>query len=299
MIVALLLACQRPPDALPVAAAPTPPPGEPILTWGARPYTVADADAVRACDLENAAAARYAMPIDPVTSAFAPVTACEQAVLAEACAARADGVTPMSPVCIAAYRAAVAAIPAYAFQAAIPGAYFAMMPLAAPPPQAALAIRRLDVHYTWGGLGDSVDWELVVDDADTVAKLAVKGAHERPVPDLGARVQAVRGALGDFVPVPGPIHAVDCYDNYPDWTMDLTFADGQTLSFATYGSNLIGLGGPWQATVDGKSSLQLAPGLAAVVGQLVMDLGLPIGEPAGMYCPGFDLGAAVLAFPAE
>jgi hypothetical protein len=114
-------------------------------------------------------------------------------------------------------------------------------------------------------------------------------------PDLGAKVAAMGASLDSFLPIPQPLEAIDCTDNYPQWTATLAFDDGETLELSTHRSNLIGLGGPWQITSGGVTYLQLGPGFTRAVAQLVTTLGLPIGEPEGEMCRGYDLAGAVLA----
>jgi hypothetical protein len=140
-----------------------------------------------------------------------------------------------------------------------------------------------------------VKWSLAIQDAAGKPTVSVSGAKAKAAPaDLDAKIQALAGALVDFLPVPGPIEAIDCTDNYPEWKAELTFDDGTKLALDTNRSNLLGVGGPWQATIDGVHYLQLAPDFLRAVGEIVEPLGLPIGQPAAFTCPGYDLDAAAL-----
>jgi len=79
---------------------------------------------------------------------------------------------------------------------------------------------------------------------------------------LGALVKTLGTSLDSFVPINGPLEAVDCTDNYPEWTGTLTFDDGSKLELSTHRSNLLA-SRPVQITVDKITYLQLAPGSRA------------------------------------
>ena len=108
-------------------------------------------------------------------------------------------------------------------------------------------------------------------------------------PEIGKAIAAFRTSLPSFLPIKAPLAAVDCTDNYPEWTATLTFDDGNKLELSTNRSNLIGIGGPWQLTVGTATYIQLGPELTHSIIGLVKLLKLPIGEPGGEFCRGYDL----------
>jgi hypothetical protein len=278
----------------PPPAAPDPAPSDGALAWPVAPYTAAQVAEARGCHVVALAAARYpaALPVALLPIAFAPRTACEHATLASACAARIKGDASPPPACVDAYVAAVRANPAFAFIGNLPGGYFGATPLVAPPPGAGRPVVAVTVAYTWGGYGEPVAWIASVRDATTTPTIAITGATARPAADLVAKVATLGTSLDSLLPIPAPLRATSCTDNEPDWTVTLEFAGGGRLVLFTHGSNLLHLGGPWQATIDGATYLQLAPSFMTAVAHLAKALDLPLGEPAGMTCGGYDLAAA-------
>jgi hypothetical protein len=263
------------------------------------PFTPSQTAEVTSCDSESLAAARYAkdLPADALAGAFAPHGTCDQATLAAACAARVKhAALPAS--CLDAYRTAIKANPAFAFASGLAGSYFGKVALVAAPPIADHALVNVVVAYVWSGLGQSVQWTLTARDLASHPTLDVTGTSAKSgaawSPEVGADVAALGRALTNFLPIGKPLHAIDCTDNYPEWTATLTFDDGNQLELSTHRSNLLGLGGPWQMTIGGHTYLQLAPDFTRAIATLVEKLGLPIGEPAGEMCRGYDLQGAIL-----
>lgn len=281
-----VVANQPPATAEPKAS----PAGDAVLAWPVAPFAKAQADEALACDAGKLAGERYpaGMAIDGLALAYAPRNACDQAALAAGCATRLEHKDP-PPACLDAYRAAVRGNPAFVVKGVLLGGYFGKLSVVTPPPIAAHALSEVALDYKWTGLGDEVTW-----------KLAIKGGKAtldgkpKDSPDLPALVKDLGGSLDSFVPMPGPLEAIDCTDNYPEWSATLTFDDGEKLEMSTHRSNLLGLGGPWQLTIDKITYVQLSPGFTRAVGKLVKALALPIGQPAGMTCRGFDLEEAIL-----
>jgi hypothetical protein len=272
----------------PVAAAP--PAGDAVLAWPVAPFAKAQADEAIACDANKLAGERYPaeMPVDGLPLAYAPRNACDQAALAAACVTRLAHKDP-PPACLDAYRAAVRGNPALVVKGVLLGGYFGKVSVVAPPPVAAHALSEVALDYKWSGLGDEVKWKLAI----TGGKATLDGKPKESA-DLPALIKELGGSLDSFVPMKGPLEAIDCTDNYPEWSATLTFDNGEKLEMSTHRSNLLGLGGPWQLTVDKITYVQLSPGFTRAVGKLVKALALPIGQPAGMTCRGFDLEEALL-----
>ncbi len=290
LVVALVAGCGGSPAPAPKPIANTPPapaaappraPSDALLAWPVAPFTKAQLAELKACDVD-----KLAKSPPPV-----PHTACEQAAVAASCK------QDPSPACLDAYRAAVRANPAFAFNGALAGGYFGKLHVVAPPPAAEHALRTVVLDYKWTGYGDGVDWKLTIHDAGTKPRFDVTGSKAKPVKesaDATAAVAALGTSLDSVLPIGPPLEAVDCTDNYPDWTATFELDDGEKLELATHGSNLLGLGGPWQLTQNGTTYLQMAPGFTRAVAKLVNALDLPIGQPAGMMCRGYDISQAVL-----
>jgi hypothetical protein len=99
-------------------------------------------------------------------------------------------------------------------------------------------------------------------------------------------LQALGPALTDLLPVASKFTLAPCYDNYPDWVVTLTFADGATLTLQTDNSNFLFFGGPWFTDVDEQSYVQFSAAFAEALSEVVSAVGLPLGEPGAMSCFG-------------
>jgi hypothetical protein len=277
---------------------PPPPPvapaGEAVLAWPVARFTPVQIAEVKSCDTEKLASTRYpkTMPPAAMPAAFTPTTPCDQATLAAACGARVGDEEEVPAPCVTAYRAAVKANPAFAFARGLIGAYFGKVAIVAAPPATRRPLASVVFQYTWGGLGDPVEWTITATDLATKPAIAVTGKNAKKAawsPAVAADIAALAPALTSFLPIPKPLNAVDCTDNYPEWTATFTFDDGTKLELTTNRSNLLGLGGPWQTTIAGVTYLQLGPDLVRALVKLIKTLDLPIGEPMGAMCRGYDL----------
>jgi hypothetical protein len=294
------LANQPVPDAA-ITAEPPVTSSDAILAWPVAPFTKEQVAEVKACDVDKLAESRYAksIAIDALAAAFAPKTPCDQAVLATACASRLGDDASAAPpaACLAAYRAALEANAAFVYAGGMLGGYFGKVVQVAAPPSAMHALASVHVDYKWDGLGTGVKWTLDVDGLADKPAMRISGANVK-LPawstEIGTDVAALGHSLDSFVPIAKPLHATNCFDNYPDWSITLAFDDGSKLALVTNGSNLLGLGGPWQTTLGGVTYMQTGPGLVHAVHAIVKVLGMPLGEPEAMTCHGFDVEAAVL-----
>ena len=270
-----------------------------VLAWPVAPFTPSQIAEVTSCDVRKLADARYPKDLaaDALAGAFTPHGTCDEVALAAACAARVKhAALPVS--CLDAYRTAIKANPAFAFASGLVGGYFGKVALVAAPPFAGHALENVVIAYKWGGLGQPVEWTLTAREIASHPAIAVTGPNAKPgaawSPAVGAGIAGLGQALTSFLPIAKPLQAIDCTDNYPEWTASLTFDDGTKLELSTHNSNLLGLGGPWQMTIGGQTYLQLAPDFTRAIAELIKALDLPIGEPAGEMCRGYDLQAAVL-----
>jgi hypothetical protein len=296
------IACERQPESPEVvsnqpAVALVKPASTALLAWPVVPFTKAQIAEVKRCDIATRAPAVFAksVALDALGKAAKPKDACDQATLAQACAERlADDEDPPKH-CLDAYRAAVSANPAYAFADGLPGAYFGKLALVGVPPAATRPLVAATIHYSWGGMGDGVDWTLTITDANTTPKVTVTGAKAKPAPaDLKTKLATMGSALQSMLPIDGPLTAQNCFDNYPDWTATFEYEGGEKLELATHKSNLLGRGGPWQLTAGGVTYLQLGPQMLRAIADVMKALDLPAGEPMAQTCHGYDIESAVL-----
>jgi hypothetical protein len=254
-----------------------------LLAWPVAPFTKDQIAEVKRCDLPNAHAAKN------------PKSACEHATVAEACAKKLKNGDDPSKECLAEYSAAIRANPAFAFAADLPGAFFGKLAIVDVPPAATKPLVAATIHYNWSGMGEGVDWTLTVTDANRRPSVSVTGVTAKAAPaDVGKKLATMGSAVQSMLPVAAPLNAVNCYDNYPDWTATLEYEGGGKLELATHRSNLLGLGGPWQLTSGGQTYVQLGPQMVRAMADIMTSLDLPAGEPAAQTCHGYDIEAAVL-----
>jgi len=307
LVLVVMTACGQPPTPAPVLANRPPPPPvqaphqtvDALLAWPVKPFTPSQIAEVTSCDVQKLADARYPkdLPPDALAGAFAPHGTCDEATLAATCAARVKH-QALPASCLEAYQIAIEANPAFTFASGLAGGYFGKLILVAAPPTADHALVNVVVAYTWGGLGQPVQWTLTARDLASHPTIAVTGPNAKAgaawSPQVSAGIARLGQSLTSFLPISKPLQAIDCTDNYPEWTATLSFDDGNKLELSTHRSNLLGLGGPWQMTIGDLTYLQLAPDFTHAIAELVKALDLPIGEPAGEMCRGYDLQGAVL-----
>jgi hypothetical protein len=165
---------------------------DPVLAWPPPPLTAEQIEEARTCDTGLA-------PTDAGT-------ACDLARQANACMMPADSAVPVE--CTELFRQAVAKNPLLAVMGPLPAIFFGETDLVAPMVPADARVVRLHVVYGWTGLGRSVAWTLDITDGE---KLKVKshGARFRTPDDLEGLLAALPAALGDFLPVPHGVRAID------------------------------------------------------------------------------------------
>ena len=275
--------------------------------WPIAPLTAAPIEEVSRCRIEQLAAERYpndnlkSVNINELPDAYSPKSACDWAVLAMAYAERiSENDTPPEP----AKEAFLEAISRnYGFAVTVPlvYTYFGEVSLVKAPPFVKQEITAVKIDYTWIGLGlsrglEEFSYSVSIDQAHTQPIVSATVIPESLALNLSFeerldrdKVQALGPALTDLLPIESQFEFVVCTDNYPDWSISLTFKDGTQLDLTTNGSNFLFVGGPWQTKIDGQNYFQFSFGFAQAIFNLYEALGLPFGEPAGMYCGGDTL----------
>lgn len=97
-------------------------------------------------------------------------------------------------------------------------------------------------------------------------------------------IDGMSQAISDLIPIKEPFPLVPCTDNYPDWKIKLLFSDNQLLELRTYGSNMLYLGGPWYTEIEGLNYLQFSGNIPIAVERILVNMGLPLGQPFAMTC---------------
>lgn len=208
--------------------------------------------------------------------------------------------------------------PAYALRQELIGAYFDRVSLSAAPEFTESPLVSAEIFYTYNGIGAYADYHVYVYAIDTetpgvqaIAHREARGEetdepdHGEPLPVSSEVEASLARALGtsltDLLPIESSIEgAIACYDNYPDWKIDLRYADGTWVKVQTFGSNALMIGGPFQFQITsvsqgGAGYLQYSMAFGMAVYHLFDALKLPLGGTQGMVCSGVDLFP--LAYP--
>ena len=278
--------------------------------WSIAPLTAAQIEEISNCALEELAAERY--PDGTLNAelrdAFSPVSACDWAVLATAYAERISEDDPLSEPAKEAFLEAISRNYGFAVTVPLFYPYFGEFSLIELPPFVKQEITAVEIDYTWVGLAgagdpDSFSYSVRIEQAHIKPIVSASVKPESSAPNLNLegldpdKVQALGPALTDLLPIESQFEFVVCTDNYPDWSISLTFKDGTQLDLTNSGSNFIFIGGPWQTKIDDQNYFQFSFAFAQAIFDLCKALGLPFGSPAGMYCGGDTLFEK--AFPVE
>ena len=270
--------------------------------WPIAPLTAAQIEEVSKCQVEELAAERYPdnILIAELPDAFSPVSACDWAVLAMAYAERSWEEETLPEPAKEAFLEAISHNYGFAVTTPLVYRYFGEVSLVEAPPFAKQQITAVKIDYTWVGLAgagepDKFSYSVRIKQADTTPIVSATATPESSAPNLRLegldrdKVQALGPVLTDLLPIESQFEFVVCTDNYPYWSISLTFKDGTQLDLATSGSNFIFVGGPWQMKIDGQNYVQFSFGFADAIIDLFEGLGLPFGSPAGMVCWGDTL----------
>ena len=265
--------------------------------WPIAPLTAAQIEEVSNCALEELAAERYSdnILIAELPDAFSPVSACDWAVLATAYAERISEDDPLPEPAKEAFLEAISRNYGFAVTAPLFYTYFGEFSLVELPPLVQQEVTTVKMDYTWVGEGDPVNYSVRIEQADTKPVVSATIMPESFAANLDleglekGKVQALGLALTDLLPIESQFEYVVCTDNYPDWSISLTFKDGTQLDLTNNESNFLFIGGPWQTKIDDQNYFQFSFAFAQAIFDLCKALGLPFGSPGGMYCGGDTL----------
>jgi hypothetical protein len=229
-----------------------------------------------------------------------PETPCEWAAVAASYSRDAGDGGTLPAEGIESFVEAVTGNPALAFTPDLLFGYIGQVDLV-PSPFEGKTITDVEIDYSYAGLGASAAFHITISEADTdepvvAGEVQTEGGFDTPeVRDESidttvdsTLVQALSGSLTDLMPMGDTFTSVPCWDNYPDWTVTLTFDDGTTLDLATYQSNFFFAGGPWQLEIDGQIYAQYSFDFLSAILDITEALDLPLGETAAMGCGGLE-----------
>ncbi|MFT3895528.1 MAG: hypothetical protein QM730_28235 [Anaerolineales bacterium] len=259
---------------------------------------------VRECDVENLAAERYPekYKLDDLIYLFAPENSCDWASLAYAYTQRLNDDDEIPVIAKNAFGKAVTENIGFAFSRPLfYRFYYDNFTIIEPPDVLKQEITAVKIEYTWGGMGDQVEYTVNIKQADTDPVVSLKNYTPATLKESAKTkvskdsVQALGNSLINLVPIDSQFSLIPCYDNYPDWTVILTMKDGATLELKTKESNMIYIGGPWQTNIDGQNYVQYSIEFIKALDTLIREIGLSYGEPMAMTCSGQDVFE--LAYP--
>jgi hypothetical protein len=267
--------------------------------WPVAPFSAEEVAEASACaeTLYEEAQERYPSTVSAQELPYVvPIeTACDWATLAVAYALREDNEAGQE-----AYLTAVYLNPAYSLANALLAGYFASYPLVEAPPLTEQALTSATIMYSYSGIGYTGGYTLNITSDDAGAHVTGSGheedtlsSEETVVRDYSVDqtlenevINTLGEALTDLIPVENEMELLSCFDNYPDWEVTLTYADGTRISSRTNGSNVLGGGGPWQVIIEDQRYVQMSPALIEAVAHIHETLELPWGGTAAMNCHG-------------
>jgi hypothetical protein len=255
---------------------------------------------VKECDIESLSTTRYPEDnkTDELIYLFTPKTSCDWATLAYAYAVRLKEDEKMPDLAKNALGKAMADNPGFALSTPIfYRFYYDNFIIVEKPKILDQEITKVTIMYKWGGMGDEVQYQVDIRQADinptvvvTNFKPATVNQNIKTKIDKNT-VQALGKAFSNLLPIDSQFSLAPCYDNYPDWTTAITLKDGTQIDLKTNGSNMIYIGGPWQINIDGQDYLQFSIEFIKAMDALIQEIGLPYGEPMAMTCGGGDVFA--------
>lgn len=251
--------------------------------WPIVPLTEEEISAVRQCDLENLPKQRYPYSVssEDLLQTYQPRTDCDWAIVALAYADRLGEDEPLSEPAQQAFARAIAHNIGYALATPMFYHYFGGLSVVKAPAFTQQDITDVKIEYSWVGLGAWVDYSVEIHQADTMPVVTSTLSDTFAIDKT--TVQALAPALTDLLPVSSKFRLQPCTDNYPGWSVNLTFADKTELEVMT-DSNFMFIGGPWFTEIDRQVYVQFSSAFGKAVGKLIESLGLPLGEPGGMAC---------------
>jgi hypothetical protein len=270
------------------------------LPWPLAVPSQAQVQNARECDIEALLVERYPPSVgtEDLADAFVARTACDWAVLSVAYADRTDQGQPQLPEGQMAIARSVSLNPAYALTTPVLFAYFGLSNFVEAPPIAQQPLTEVRLLYFWNGLGTDTDYDITISSADSepLASGTVNAQPFRGRPST-AVVQGLGAALTDLVPIERPLELVLCSNNYPDWIVTLTYADGTELELVTNLSNAMGFGGPWQVAIDGQNYVQYSPAFLLSLLDLLDAMQLPLIQPENVDCSAMEQSILDMTYP--
>lgn len=236
--------------------------------------------------------------IDPenIETADAPVSACEYAMKAISFASSFDTMELSDPGIFYAQQALLLN-PGILF--ANPFFYFALsqIEIVGSPIEQYRSVSEITINYLWGGIGAPVNYSVNITNNET--PFAVGTVEVGPSPDedesqtIAWMIEQeippdllinIGSAVENLIPVNRQGMMYACFDNYPDWVIDITFDGEESIRLATNHSNFYLEGGPFQTKIADQNYVLGSYRFNSAINKIVNELELPYGQPWAMYC---------------
>jgi len=158
-------------------------------------------------------------------------------------------------------------------------------------------VQEMTIHYKWSGIGSLVNYSVTLTNGEP--PLAVGNVTLGPGPkddhddttSWAIQQELEPGLLENWgesfvnlIPVKRQGMMYACFDNYPNWVIEITFDDGEQLDLSSNESNFFIEGGPFQTRIEDQNYVMASYDFNLVLNRIIETLELPYGEPWAMYC---------------
>jgi hypothetical protein len=284
------------PPTLTLTPTETPPSTDPLFPWPIKPPTIEQVEEIRNCNLRELVQKKYPSKdvFDKSHNWRSLESPCDLGVVASAFVEFSSDRKSIPNEGKLAFAQAFEQNPVIALADPLFYQYFGYENLVGVPPQYDQSVKSIIIDYEWSGLGDphQIIYHIEIYGADS--PMGIGNATVKAEPQelsIGIKhevsqelIDEMSKAISDLIPIKQPFSLVPCTDNYPDWKIKLLFSDNQSLELRTYGSNMLYLGGPWYTEIEGLNYLQFSADIPIAVERILMDMGLPLGQPYAMTC---------------
>lgn len=170
------------------------------------------------------------------------------------------------------------------------------------PIPAGQTVEDIKITYEWGGIGSPVHYSVTITNGET--PLAVGSVEVGPSPEEDesettrwdiqqevdpALFETIGTSIVNLIPVKRQGMMYACFDNYPNWVIEITFANGEPLNLSSNWSNFFIEGGPFQTHIGDQNYVMASYDFNLALNRLIETLELPYGEPWAMYCHAFPV----------
>jgi hypothetical protein len=169
--------------------------------------------------------------------------------------------------------------------------YFGTTSIVKQPPFTQQDITDVKIQYTWNGLGKKINYLAEISQANTSPLVKI-------TPDSMATtgkiivdkklIQALSPTLDNLLPIKSKFSVNPCTDNYPEWSVQITFQDGKNLDL-TSDSNFIPIGGPWETEIEQQNYILFSTTFITALDKIITSMKLPYGQPTAWTCFGDEV----------